>query len=59
MYESGWGVRDWDEELMGTVRYRMPGIMRSLYQMCKKELEVVLGECPGLAQELLKLVVVS
>lgn len=33
--------------------------MRSLYQTCEKELEVVWGERPGLAQELLRLVVVT
>lgn len=59
MYESGWGVRDWDEELLGAVKCRIPGIMRSLYGTCEKELETVWGECPELAQELLRLVVLS
>lgn len=57
MYESGWAVRDWDEELMGAVRHRMPGIMRALYGTCEEELEGVGGACPALAQELLRLVV--
>lgn len=59
MYQSGWGVREWDEELMGPVRRRIPGIMKSLYQTCEKRLHGVWGACPGLAEELLRLVVLS
>lgn len=59
MYESGWGVRDWDEELMGPVKRRIAGIMKELYAACEEELEAVWAVCPGLAQELLRLVVLS
>lgn len=57
MYESGWVVRDWDEELLSAMKRRIPGIMRSLYGKCEEELDGVWDGSPGLAQELLRLVV--
>lgn len=59
MYESGWGVKDWDEELMRPVKGRIPGIVKALYASSDEELEKVWATCPGLSQELLRLVVVG
>lgn len=59
MHESGWGVREWDEEVMGPLKKRIPQVMRGLYETCDEELEGVLAGCPRLAQDLLRLVVLS
>lgn len=59
MYESGWGVREWDQEMMAPVKRRIPAIVKTLYESCEDELEAVWATCPGLAQELLRLVVLG
>lgn len=59
MHESGWGVREWDEEVMGPLKKRISRVMRRLYETCEEELEDVLVGCPRLAQDLLRLVVLS
>lgn len=58
MYERGLGAKDWSvlEEFLA-VKKRIPGIISELYAAGGEEIEGLWAECPGLAADLMRLMI--
>lgn len=58
MYEKGWLAKDWSEMMeFAAVKERIPGLVAELYEAGGEELEGVWAECPGLAADLMRLMI--
>lgn len=60
MYEKEWVLADWeDNQDMQEVKKRLPRLLRKLYGEQRREMENHLSDCPALAVDLVRLLVLS
>lgn len=58
MYERGWVAKDWSIlKEFAAVKERIPGIISELYAAGGEELDSLWADCPGLAADLMRLMV--